>query len=693
MSRLKLRRWWPASFFGLIAVGTMPTIGQVPPKPSPARWDAPTSLLDPRLEPIRRASADWARRAGPDRAVVDQVCLVPDLPAFFEAIAAWDRGHYFPILIEDVESNLRFIRAFRPARVVRLPRSAAPIAGGRAWDRAVDAVGASWRDGPGPVETSRRGDAVPRDLGPTPPGVVVSSPDAPMLAGAVALAAGRFQPLLRLDPTGRFDDLLSGFEIGAFDRSLTGAIRGRVPSIEQLGDDCDFVTLAGDYPYRYRDAKGESNAVDDRIGRLAGSDHRWAFAGRLLGDPRASVYRAMCSLFLQPESALLFNGYDEVSSPWSAYSMRDAAIRLEDLLTTSHVSGDKLAGIDGWHETFDPTGRFGLVMINSHGSPTVFNLRGGPAAAADIPRGVPSAVLMIHSYSAASPNDPETVAGRWLANGSFIFYGSVNEPFLASFRNPRLVADLIAEHLPIVAAVRTTLAEPFGRPWRLVYLGDPLYRIKGRSANPARLDRWGPTETWPADAGPPRPSPDAPDEAKFRHVLGASVARLGADPQDAGMDDLVEELLAIDRARLDPGSRESYDALLAEVLLQARRRGALRARIATIPEGERSAALRRCHETLLAIDLALTITGGDAARCREAWSDLIRSDASAEFKEQSTVRVGRLADTPPRRLDWSDLLRSTLRGRAKSPEAGAIAAELKRVEEASRGDRPPPAGP
>ncbi len=40
----------------------------------------------------------------------------------------------------------------------------------------------------------------PRWLGPTPPGAVLASPDGRMLAGAVALAAGRFQPLVRLNP-------------------------------------------------------------------------------------------------------------------------------------------------------------------------------------------------------------------------------------------------------------------------------------------------------------------------------------------------------------------------------------------------------------------------------------------------------------------------------------------------------------
>src|SRR6185312_2766311 len=135
MIRTKRRRWWLASLLVLLAIGEGPTSGQNPP-----RWISPTSINDPRLESIRKASATWELRAGPDRMVIDQVCLVPDMPTFLDAIATWDKGHYFPILIDDVESSFRFIRAFKPARIVRFPRSAAPIPAEKAWERAVAAV-------------------------------------------------------------------------------------------------------------------------------------------------------------------------------------------------------------------------------------------------------------------------------------------------------------------------------------------------------------------------------------------------------------------------------------------------------------------------------------------------------------------------------------------------------------------------
>ena len=689
MRRPKPRRWWLASLLGLLTIGDEPTSGQGPPgTPSPGVASL-GGFFDPRLEPTRKAAASWESRPGPDRVVVDQVCLVPDLPTFLEAIASWDEGHYFPILFDDVESSFRFIRAFRPARIVRLPRSAPAIPDGKAWERAVAAVGVSWTSESSPKIRKPPGDVVPKGLGPTPPGVVLSSPAAPMLAGAVALAAGRFQPLLRLDFDKRFADVLSLDEVESFNRSISEKVGGRMPSYGLLGDDCDFLTIAGDWPYRYRDAKGEQDAVDDRIGRSPGSDQQWAFAGRLLGDATESAYRAMCSLFLQPESALMFNGFDEAAPPWSYYSMRTASMRLSAAVPASQVSGESPANLEGWHETFDPINRFGLVLINSYGSPTEFAIRGGPAHAPDIPRSVPSAVLMIHSFSAADPTAPSTIAGRWLANGAFLYFGSMNEPFLDAFRTPEIVGDLIARGLPLVVAVRETPAETRGKPWRLVFLGDPLYRIKPRTtpAPAPRLDRREPTDRWPSYAEAPRPE-NGTDVDLFLWSLKASLARLQGPTANANpADDLVDTLLAIRRAKLPPAFRPVYDSLLIEVLLQARKRGTLRARLAAIPDAERTAAVLRTLETLLASDFNLTLAQKDASKAQAIWLDLMKTDATREFKQQATARVGRLAGTPGNLDDWSKLLRAALRVRPGPPNSEIITAELKRVGEALKAAR------
>ncbi len=563
-----------------------------------------------------------------------------------------------------------------------------PIPAEQIWDHAVGAVGASWINESNPTAYRPAGDSVPKGLGPTPPGVVISSPTASMLAGAVALAAGRFQPLIRLDSDKKYADALSLDQMEIFDHALSEKIRQSIPNLDRIGDACDFVTVAGDFPYKYRDAKGEFEAVDDRIGRSPGSDQRWAFAGRMVGNAEESVYRAMCSLFLQPESALMFNGYDESAPPWSDYTMRTAASRFSAVMPTSQVAGEKPANLDGWHEIFDPFNRFGLVLINSSGSPTVFNLRGGPASTPDIPRSIPAAVLMIHSYSATDPTDPSTIAGRWLANGAFLFYGSMNEPFLNSFRAPRLVGDLIANRLPIVAAVRASLAEPFGQPWRLVFLGDPLYAIKPKKAvNASRIVLWNPTADWPAYVDSSRPA-NVSDIELFQWALKTALARFQkALVNGSTSDDIADALLAIRRSRLPVGFRPIHDALLTEMLLQGHRRSTLKARIAAVPESEQTPSLRRTYETFLAIDLNLALNQGDAARSRAVWAELMKTDAPRDFKLQATDRVGRLADSPIRRHDWAILLRETLRKGPKPADAEMIVTELTKVDHALKADR------
>ena len=53
-------------------------------------------LSDPRLDSLRLAADSWQGSTGPRRQVVDQVCLVPDVAAFLEAIALWDERSFLP---------------------------------------------------------------------------------------------------------------------------------------------------------------------------------------------------------------------------------------------------------------------------------------------------------------------------------------------------------------------------------------------------------------------------------------------------------------------------------------------------------------------------------------------------------------------------------------------------------------------
>jgi hypothetical protein len=570
----------------------------VPSRPAEGRRpDPPARPGSNGLDELLRASSLWRRRAGPERQVVDAVCLVPDLATFLEAIAAWDETHAFPILIDDVELTFKFVRAFRPARVIRYPRRVAPIPADRLWDAALAAVARSWSSDPAGADRE-----VPSRLGPTPPGLVLSAPSSPTLAGAVALAAGRFQRLIRWDPPRRFGAEPTQGEAVFLANGLEAEVAKYVKSYDRLGDDCDFLTLAGDWPYRYRDKVGPA-AFDDLVGRSIGAPlkPRWAFTGRLLGDTKTSLYRAMCSLFVQPDEALLFNTYTDPKSPWTDYALAGAADRLARVASITLREGDG-ASLAEWSEVVAPINRFGLVLLNTQGGATEFHLPGGPGQTADIPPSVPSAVVMIHSFSAEDPTDPRTIAGRWLSNGAFVYFGAMHEPFLNAFRTPRLVSALVGEGVPLGAALRQNAPEAFHQPWRLVYLGDPLFVLRRRERRPPRLVAWGPLSSWPActEAAPPPPAARSSDASRLTWALETALVQLQSTDRSHRPPpvDLPTVLLAIRREGLDAPLRPLYDALLIDTLLQANRPDVLLDRLEGLPAAGASSPVARTRESL-----------------------------------------------------------------------------------------------
>ncbi len=639
-----------------------------------AKEERTSTLLEPKFQELRLASIAWQSRDGARREVVDVLCLVPDVPTFLEAIGTWDGRHYFPILLDDPELTLKFRRAFRPGRIVRYPRRAAAIPEEELWAKALAAVGKSWSLAPGKGQGGP-GDERPEGHGPTPPGIVLSSPGSPSLAGAVALAAGRFQPLLRWEPGRKRADILTAKEAETLADDLEAKVSAVLPRYARLGDDCDFLTLAGDWPDRYQAVEGKAAqpgtaAFDDLIGRNQVPAQRWAFAGRLGGDPSASVYRAMCSLFLQPQSALLFNGYNVTGEPWAGYHMRDAARTLEaKRLDVLHLAGPEKATVAGWHKALDPVAGFGLALINTHGGPTVFNLQGGAAHTADVPWTDPTAVLMIHSFSAADPTDPSTIAGRWLANGAFLYFGSLNEPYLSAFRPPTAQADLIAEGLPFGAVARISAAEsfPFAHPWRLHFLGDPLYRLRPSGW---RVDSWAPVDPWPIAAPGATPLADAPAPARVEWAYRTLLSSVGEAERAA----TAKVLLAMRREGLPPEVRPRYDALLFDVLMELRKLDALRDRLGLISPADSTPDIRRWLETVRVMEFQSALAAGKLDRAAALWSELVRSrNTPAELKGIVTARVAARANEPSSRRAWLRVLLST---REQMGPKGSFDAEL-----------------
>ena len=633
-------------------------------------YKRPISRDDKRLAALKKAKVAWDKRLGPKRQVVDVVCLVEDMPGFLKAIALWDDSKYFPILVDDGDFSRKFIHAFSPSRVFKIPKIKG-IAGDKEtlWKASLAAVGRSWSNEKGKL-ANLKGDELPKSLGETTPGVVISHPESPALAGAIALAAGRFQPLLRWETKERFADVLPGDEAERLATELEKAIAKVAPKYAELGDDCDFATLAGDYPYRYNAAEKKAfqpgiAAFDDLVGRTR-DEHkdRWAYTGRLLGDPASSVYRAMCALFLQPKTALCFNGYSEQDPGFVPYNtMIGAAHALDPLTKTVQRSGPKQSDLAGWHAVFSPKNRRGLVLITSHGGPTVFNILGDAGRAPDVPATDPTIVYMIHSYSAADPLNTDTIAGRWLDNGAYIYFGSLNEPYLESFRAPTLVADLIAAGLPLGVVGRMTRDEagpyePFARPWRLHYLGDPLYRIApGNLKSPRGLET-GTTKNFKTLAPTANTPPDKADDSRKldwveRSTLVAS-SRTNASPTQPF-------LLSIRRSKLSGPDKQKFDAMLIEMSLDQNPSKELRDELARIPPEDMAPKSRRMLETIRLNDFHQAIASGTWPRAVADWEEmLLRGSLAADLQADILGRLSRFADRPGRLADWRKRLRAEI---------------------------------
>jgi hypothetical protein len=243
---------------------------------------------------------------------------------------------------------------------------------------------------------------------------------------------------------------------------------------------------------------------------------------------------------------------------------------------------------------------------------------------------------MIHSFSAADPADPGTIGGRWLTQGAFVYFGSVYEPYLQAFRKPGLVADLVVRGVPLSAALRQGESEPLGRPWRLVFLGDPLFRIPSAkppgganssavevpAARPERFDcgAWRGLSPAYADwlavdveAPPENPAPGDDGlsaDRRLQWCRDSAVAELAGGPRVAmamawGALGAAwrpgpawrSTLMQIPRERLDPRLRPAFDELIADALSQSGEWDDLQARLSRIPPDQRRPRVWAALET------------------------------------------------------------------------------------------------
>ncbi len=653
------------------------------------------------------ARALWERRR-----VLDVVVLAPDLGSFAAAISCWSQKVFFPVLFQDDLYAPRFIAAFRPARVVLLPASTGVSAAG-AGDLPAALAGLRAAAGHGPARRSdgfdgsdQSGAARPgagnlqsaiahlqskmRRLGVAPPGVVFTDGVCGEVAGALALAAGRFQGLeiLPVPRIGQGADARNAGPADHLSEEAAWEMARRIrDGMARWGltkpDGPAAVTLAGAYPYRYTGEAygqwGRTYALDDLLGR-AEDTTRVAVVGRLLGDSARSAYQAACSLFLQPRSALLFNTYGTgPASIWGFYRMDFAESAWKSRLEVTHLR-NRDASIETFRSHALPWNAGGLVVINSSGGATSWSVAGGGGTADDFPVGAPTAIHITHSGSAADPYNADTLAGRAIWGGAFWYYGSTAEPFLSSFQPPRTYAPRIAAGAPLAAVFRQRPGQEFWQPWRLMLIGDPLFSLREHPAERSPYHgglQIGGLGLQIAGAAGPLPTadrrlPTAADgdaagrwlaelrQARWRGDRAAARALAGNPPAGADVDGaglamaLEEDLLAGDAAR----ARERWSAAPA---------GARREYAARVTA--RYAIGRVMDDALAAKDLPALLA---------AFRDLLSTGPATNFVERWLLKAGGLAKekaATPTFAAWLTAQASEPANKAYQP---ALAAALKK---------------
>ncbi|HYE06813.1 MAG TPA: hypothetical protein VEL07_14950 [Planctomycetota bacterium] len=405
-----------------------------------------------------------ARARFDKRVARDVVVLVGDLPSFVQAISRWTPTSFFPVLFDDGFYAPRFIAAFKPSRVVRL--------------RAATAA-------PEPTLAEVRTQVGLDRLAGDAPGVVFSDGGA-CVAGAVALAAGRFQDLVEV-PLATFDDngprpsRPTDHIPRRMADDLARAVRRGLEDNGAWSDErWTYATLAGDYPFRFTGAVyerwGNTFALDDYLGR---DEHgvRRAVIGRVQGPRERALYQAMCSLFLQPDSALLFNTYGSGRGVFGRYHMGFAEQAWGERLRITHLK-DGAADVRSFRRATHPWNSHPLILINSSGGGWEWSVAGGGGTSEDFPVGVPCLIHTTHSGSAHDPYDADTLAGRALWGGAYAYFGSCAEPFLQSFQPSRYFAPRIAAGAPYAACFRKRHGQYASQPWRLLYVGDPLAALR-----------------------------------------------------------------------------------------------------------------------------------------------------------------------------------------------------------------------
>jgi hypothetical protein len=532
------------------------------------RLPAQSSKLDARIEA-------WVNKLDSGRKVVDRVVLCFDEESFLEELGKWGPERFWPVLLWESELCDKFITRFAPKKIrLRRPRGR-KLTSEKRLSKSLATVQSSWssdnKNNKGNKDkTGRKGrtggkgrtgrkdkDAVAaiapevyvkqiQALKRSPIGLVLIAKDSPELLGGIAIAAGRFQVPIVFETEKKHNAKVSFDEKESYRKRLRDAAEKLGIAYEERFDELDLITVANDMPFGYTQKDSEMHGggytIDDAIAR--NDEHqRWAWIGRLAGGAERSVYMAMCSLFLQPDRGLFFSRYNSKGTGgFAAFDPSDAPETLAGYFE-SDVIRHPDATLERWRAHQWPLGnRYGYVFVNSSGGATGWSTSKGGATQFDIPDSVPCVVHYTHSGSAGRPFDDDTIAGRWLANGAYCYFGSYAEPYLAAFVPPNSQATRIAKGLPLSIASRHFYDRRFwtqrkpgkdkeavrfnvSAEWKLAFFGDPAYRLSrhavAREQAAALQGPYYPTTSAFLSSRPRQPG------ARHKHALAAiGVCRL-----------------------------------------------------------------------------------------------------------------------------------------------------------------------
>ncbi|MFN0132598.1 MAG: hypothetical protein ACKVW3_08735 [Phycisphaerales bacterium] len=578
-----------------------PSSAPAPPgQPAPHNADAPQTQetkfesLPPAMKLGLRAEA--LRRAIPSLPVL---VLVPDDASYVRALAGWSIKARYPILIEDGtdaarEDIARFARAFAPKRIVRWSSGTSLPPPGPERRATLDAAvfsawGGTMENEATPPTMTSWPELLTRfqALKLPPPGIILADDADPAWAAAIALAAGRAQPITWTTSRGDgINAVLSWADFESLSREAEDAAARTGIDWRGLGDWLDAVTLCGNWPAKVGGHEGLL-ATTDVLARFAPTQDsprrdrgaRWAFAGQVFAPSTASAaYRAMCGLFLGTPKAWLFDGYPD-APPWDAFDATKAAAPLREAKLEVDVEDSPRQGERQWRLSSSWGIDAGLIAVNTKGSADEFTLEPGQCRPGDVPfLNVPAILYFVHSFSASVPAERGTVAGRWLERGAYAYFGSVHEPFLGAFVPTPLFTARMAASFAFGGAVR---AEQ-GQAWRLATLGDPLVTLgpgPGRIEGDAPLAGAKDIEDWTRDAATGERFQDAIVGLTYlgRDKDAARLAKglLKERPRDVTPGVAIVSIMPLFRARDAEGIVGMFASLSREQAADGPRRDAL----------------------------------------------------------------------------------------------------------------------